>query len=120
MKNPPPPGDAAAAVRARGAQKRKADGSARGWGLFPPALEQWPRRGLRQLIVLFECDMVWIKISSAHLRCGGQIRDGRLKPRIPLRHDAFHRLAGDMSIHHLVSKDRRHDALFYSRRFADR
>src|SRR4051812_43425894 len=32
-------------------RKRKAGGTARGWGLLPPALEQWPKNGERLLFI---------------------------------------------------------------------
>jgi hypothetical protein len=92
-----------------GEEKGKADGSARGWGCFPPALEQKPRGVLRQLFVLFSSNMDQHSFGSVR---------SRPRNRIPIRPDAFHLLAGDMSIHHCVSKTRRRCPPFYSRRFA--
>ena len=94
-----------------GEEKGKADGSARGWGCFPPALEQKPRGVLRQLFVLFSSNMDQHSFGSVR---------SRPRNRIPIRPDAFHLLAGDMSIHHCVSKTRRRCPPFYSRRFAPR
>jgi len=89
-------------------------GVARGFGWFPPALEQRPRRGVRQLFILFRTPCVARRIlclfASVLLRCAKGRRPSWLSVR------AEGRFGGDAApVHRMASRMRRCPGLFYSR-----